>query len=468
MKKANTHPLRIVRCQNNLTTVKLAEEARVGASTIWRAEHNYAINAESRRRLCEYFGKTSQELGLLSTVEQQTLIDEDVSIEHLVPLLANRPQGELHLLQSINSAKKEISSDLSAPLHDQNGPWLLFEAQQLASLFEASWTLDAVLESLRIILQGMQAIPIGIRKTLLQAETHFDTKHISKEERAQLTAALDQSIKKSWQIFHTSSPRQVIVLGQTLLRLVQQTRQFLAPDIYPSFFSTICNLIGSGLYFQNDYAAAQQAHTKAFRVALEGHDLWNQAQSLNWQAIVSNASGHHQEAIHHLETALRFVEGQNDREYLRLRAHLLANWAYNASIIGDQFIMERKLEASAAFLEHLDPNEEFDLIRWHQMAGDCMLMNHQYTQAIHHLEQALAQLPAEWLERRILTLIPLAKAYAHKQERDASIAIAREAATAINAVASVMLQQRFTEYLRILNETFPSDKQVQDFIIDTQ
>ena len=97
-----------------------------------------------------------------------------------------------------------------------------------------------------------------------------------------------------------------------------------------------------------------------------------------------------------------------------------------------------------------------------------MLMNHQYTQAIHHLEQALAQLPAEWLERRILTLIPLAKAYAHKQERDASIAIAREAATAINAVASVMLQQRFTEYLRILNETFPSDKQVQDFIIDTQ
>src|ERR1700737_508394 len=52
MKKGEMHPLRTARCQHNLTIVELAEEAKVGASTIWRAEHHYSINAEYRRRLC--------------------------------------------------------------------------------------------------------------------------------------------------------------------------------------------------------------------------------------------------------------------------------------------------------------------------------------------------------------------------------------------------------------------------------
>ncbi len=70
MKKGEMHPLRIARCQHNLTIVELAEEAKVGASTIWRAENYYSINAESRRRLCTFFAMSPQELGLLGRAKQ--------------------------------------------------------------------------------------------------------------------------------------------------------------------------------------------------------------------------------------------------------------------------------------------------------------------------------------------------------------------------------------------------------------
>src|SRR5438552_6055202 len=79
MKKGEMHPLRIARCQYNLTIVELAEEAKVGASTIWRAEHHYSINAESRRRLCAFFGTHPQELGLLERAKQDLTFEPKCS-----------------------------------------------------------------------------------------------------------------------------------------------------------------------------------------------------------------------------------------------------------------------------------------------------------------------------------------------------------------------------------------------------
>lgn len=70
MRKAATHPLRTARTRYNLTIEQLAQETSMSTATIWRAEHNYSINAESRRRLCTYFGMTSQELGLAITPER--------------------------------------------------------------------------------------------------------------------------------------------------------------------------------------------------------------------------------------------------------------------------------------------------------------------------------------------------------------------------------------------------------------
>ena len=96
--------------------------------------------------------------------------------------------------------------------------------------------------------------------------------------------------------------------------------------------------------------------------------------------------------------------------------------------------MREKLEASAIFLEGLGPNEEFDLVRWHQITGNCLLAFKKYPAAIEHLEQSLAEQQPQWLARRLLTMVPLAEAYARQQERDASIATAQHIALLLPAV----------------------------------
>ncbi len=66
MSEKTIHPLRAMRAHFNLTQKRLAEETGVGTQTILRAEHNKPINAESRRLLCQYFGMSSEELGLVA------------------------------------------------------------------------------------------------------------------------------------------------------------------------------------------------------------------------------------------------------------------------------------------------------------------------------------------------------------------------------------------------------------------
>jgi transcriptional regulator with XRE-family HTH domain len=59
------HPLRTIREAHNLTREQLAREIGVGPATIKRAERWEPIGPDSRRRLCVFFGQTSEELGLL-------------------------------------------------------------------------------------------------------------------------------------------------------------------------------------------------------------------------------------------------------------------------------------------------------------------------------------------------------------------------------------------------------------------
>src|SRR5690348_8994766 len=93
MKATHPHPLRLARCRHNLTINQLAEEARVGASTIWRAEHAYPISAESRRRLCAFFGLTSQELGLVS--DRREKLDQTQEANHVfITPIPHRPAGD--------------------------------------------------------------------------------------------------------------------------------------------------------------------------------------------------------------------------------------------------------------------------------------------------------------------------------------------------------------------------------------
>ncbi len=481
MAQKRHHPLRNARSQRNLTIKQLAEAAKIGASTIWRAEHGYMIGADSRQRLCAYFSMTSRELGLAEpdppvspTTEPLDVAFPNVSIDipktltgGNAPLFILNPHLDLHPLLS---QQNTISSE------QQVSTWLTLGSCNLASLFDAGWTLEAILDSLRVTLQGVQGMPGPMRNTLLQmsgsALLHTIAQpvndHLSEEERYRLWQSLEKSIDEGWHLFHKAPPAQVLVVAQTLLTLVQQAHSFLPPDVRPSLYAATYNLLGASLLFQGHYGPARRAHEKAQIAALEGANLWAMAQSLNWQAIASQIRGHFQDAILSIEAALRLLGQREDVPSIRLRAHLLADWAYNSANLPEHTRLQEKLDASANMVRPLELNEEFDILQWQQIAGSCFLLRGKYNDAIHLLEQSLSQLPERWLVRHLLTLFPLAESYARAGEREASLEAGSRITALLEKVDAGMFHLRFGEYYQTLRATFPNDQRIHAFIVQTQ
>lgn len=373
------HPLRAVRQQRNLTIEQLAEGANVGASTIWRAEHGHAINAESRRRLCAYLGSTSQALGLVGY--------------------------ELPLTSTL-SADRDL-------------------------------------------------VPMSAKPGVLT-------------ERDLLVEELKASVSHVWQLFHTLPPAYVAVAARAQLTIVQQSRAMIPEDLCASLFAALYNLKGGTLFAQGQYAEAQRAHKKAYLMASEVADIWDMSQSLTWQAIVMTRYGSYNESIQCLEMALRLVGQRRDEQYLRLRAHLLADWAYNAALLDEQRMTYEKLDHSAKMLEGLGPNEEFDLAQWCQIAGNCALIRGDHRAAIAQFEASLRHIPASWQARRILSLLPLAEAYALYGERDRSLALADQAMALLQALHSTRLDERFVAFQRVLQQAFPTDQHVISYVGTTR
>lgn len=472
MDARGAHPLRMARYRQNMTIEQLAEAAQVGASTVWRAEHAYPINAESRRRLCAFLGITSEELGLVVDRREKDALASGPFVNSAARSYVPPSARTLPLPVGFQPVHESLYQQAKGFSEENIGIWLACTGSDLAALFDAGWTLESVLDSLRVVLQGVQGMTAPVRHLLFQAagaammsQAPLPTeKHLSPKERARLCDALRKSVAEGWQLFHTARPAHVLVVAQAQLYLLQQTHVFIEHDLRCSLYAALYDLIGAALLFQGHYTAAQRVYEKAYIAALEGGDIWNIAQSLNWQSVAANGDGHYAQAIRSIEAALRLLTDKHEEEFLRLKAHLLANWAYNASLLQDQVGMQEKLESSAGFLEGLGPHEEFDPARWHQISGSCLLILGKYPAAINHLEQSLAELPPQWLARHILTLAPLAEAYAHQHERDASIATAEHMARLLSAADSKMLNRRFLEYQQILSKTFPRDPRVRAFI----
>jgi transcriptional regulator with XRE-family HTH domain len=322
MKKGEMHPLRIVRLQRNLTIIDLAEEAKVGASTIWRAEHDYSINAESRRRLCSYLNMPPEDLGLLNHKKQNFTFEQESptprAFEDIFPpvYVTEKMPGIQLLMPSEGSDGRQNEQADTASVLEMSG---------LAALFDATWTLDTMLDALGIVFQGIQLLPTRLQHTLLlgmlsrkDATVLLIGKHASEEERSQVTEALNTSIVQSQQFCRTASPIQVLIAGQGLLYLLRQTQNFLSPESYHSFHEAITNLIGSALFFQEYSDSNTKISKKVYQVTLERPDIWKQAQSLNQKAVAANACGKYAEAIGFIETALRLLEGHEEKDYQRL------------------------------------------------------------------------------------------------------------------------------------------------------
>ncbi len=227
--------------------------------------------------------------------------------------------------------------------------------------------------------------------------------------------------------------------------------------------------MGAALYFQQRYKEAFYAHNRGYLAAIESHDTWNIAESLSWAAYIYQECNQHAKAIEAIQEALKIIGNRQDEASRRLKAHLFACWAENATMLHEKRTASEKLESSEALLNQLAPNEEFDRTKWHQQAGNCAMINGDYATAIRHFQEALGSLPQHWTLRHAITLVPLASAYARIGEREKSLEIADKAVPALTAMNATLMFQQFTNYIRHdLIEAYPRDSQVQSFVTITR
>lgn len=429
-----------------------------------------------REKLCTLYSTTADELGFIEVPEKKIKPEVELPIIHNgLPLFPNP-----HVIQhaSLNSpainaliySENDTSEVLESTL-------LSLSSKQLAHLTNLGWTSQDIIAALQVILQGEAVMAKMNRRQILQlgagmflsgiALPHHE--HPSAEERTQLSDAIGESIAASWTLFQNANNMQVLAVGQAQLTLLQQAHHTLYPSIRPMHYSGVYRLIGGALHFQDRYDEARQAHEKSYIAALEGGDLWNMAQSLSWQADGFKAQKEYSAALETIEGALRLMSQQDNLEAIRLRAHLLASGAEVAAYTGDSKVVQAKLAASEMLLQDLPPHEEFDAANWHQLAGTCALILEQYDEAITHLEHALKELPPQWILRQATALMPLALAYARKQERDSSLSIAQKASVAVNTINSPGLSRQFVGYIQQeLLGSFPTDTHIHAFVSDTQ
>ena len=407
-----------------------------------------------------------------SSPEDTTLVlekGEPLTVVQGVPVILLHADQAIDLLRDTSDATPE----------QKLGTLLALEANELATFFDEGWSIEDLLGTLRVVLQGAQAMPKFSRRTfgrkLLKLGTAAilsgipipEGRHISAEDLTKLHSALGESIAAGWNLFSTAGNAQVLAIGQAQLFLLKQNHSLLHPSVLPMFYSATYRLIGAALFFQQHYEEAHHEHNCSYMAALESADGWNMAQSRIWQAYGYQVRGRHAEAIQFIEAALRLTMEPNDETHRRLRSHLLALWAENATMLKEYTTadVQEKLEASLALLDGIAPNEEFDRAHWHQKAGNCALAIKDYPAAIRHFKEAQEELLPHLTMRQAVTLIPLAIAHARIGERDASLTIAKRAVPLISTLKAPLLNRQFVEYIRgDLLRLFPND--ARTFIAD--
>ncbi len=482
------HPLRVARVERGLTQEELAQEIGLGVSTIRRAEKWFPLNIKTQRILSNYFEKTPKELGLLGRCWTQGdgQVTSPVSnvfnpsthmqvVDAPAPLLhkaALSPQFTPIQAIDLLAAQPNIVTDEHA------GAWLALGSGHLAQLFEEGWSLENILNCLRVVMQGAQGIPAMTRRKLLQLSGEAmvsgidlsTIEHVSIDERAQLTDALGKSIAGGWAFFHKGklNVSQVIAVAQAQLVLIKQVEPLISPLDRSLFVSGVYRIIGAGLAFQGRYAESLRYHHSAHIAALESGDLPSTIQSL--LCIVNSYLGleRYADATQTIEMAFRLSEPQTDVVPVQSKAHILGCWAYNAMQQEEYVLAQKKLDEAAAYLDQISPNEEFDRATWLSLHGKYAFTARDYSTAIRYYEEALLELLPNWTVGKVLTLIPLIVAYACKRERDKGLAAAQNTLEALQLLNSSAMNKLFIESVeKALCAIFPQDKQIQTFLTQT-
>jgi tetratricopeptide (TPR) repeat protein len=362
------------------------------------------------------------------------------------------------------------------------GMWLALETSDLVTLLHEGWSIDEILEVLRVMLHGLQAMPRFSRRDLGRKLLYLGAsavvsnislpsgRSVSEEERANIHKALGESIAMAWALVQSANNAQVLAIGEAQLYLLQQCQSLLSPRIQASLCSPVYRLIGAALHFQGRYDAALDVHNKAYVAALECADQWNMAQTRSWQALALKEQRRYTEALEYIEAGLALVSEQRDDESIRTASHLLASGAEIASLLKDEKGVNRRLAASQELLAPLTSyHEEFDDIAWLGMGGVCALHLQQYDVAVNRLQQAVDMLPTQATLRLVTTLMPLVMAYAYAQEKDLSLTTAQKTLPLLHSMNAPGLTHQFIRYMtKVFSEAFPGDTHMEEFVVNVQ
>ncbi len=435
-----------------------------------RGEH--LPNLYYQRKLSLLYGKSLQELGFVITREAR-----DERAREPIPTSDRLPSRVSDPVQLTPHQAIDLFGELPhAPAEQQLGAWLALGAGDLATLFDEGWSLEEVLTSLRIVLQGVQAMPYISRRNFgrkfLELGTAAVIGHIplpmgkqsTAEERVRLAEALSASLIAGWRLFHTAGNAQVLAVGQAQLFLVQQSHALLPSRIRSGFYTSAYNLIGKASHLQVSYQEALEAHVNAHVAAMSTGDPWDAAQSLICQADSYQALNQHAAAIEAIEEALCLIGNPSDERRVRSKAQLLAAWTESALALKDWRIAEEKLERAGDLLDCLSPNEQFDRASWYQLAGKYAFAVGDYRQAIDSLETALTEVSPTWLIRRELILLPLLAAYTWEGDREACVATAEQAFSVVKIVNASTVNDLYATSLHGLLEAFPQDRDMRKFV----
>jgi transcriptional regulator with XRE-family HTH domain/tetratricopeptide (TPR) repeat protein len=282
---------------------------------------------------------------------------------------------------------------------------------------------------------------------------------LSPAARYVLTGIVSRNIEDAWKLFHTADTEHMLAVSTAQIHMVQRHQADLHPGALPKFYSAAYRLLGATYHRRGRYQEALLAHEQAYLSALEGAETYNMAQSRCWQAYGMQMVGRHADSLALMNMALRLVSNLPELAGGRLHCRLLTCVAMNAALVGDRKLAIEMLHACELLLDQLPgPHEEFDRSAWLESAGVCALRLGDVDAAVGQLQRALNDTPVHWTQRRALTTIGLAKAFAFQGERDATLAAAYELLPQLEAVRSRELVDQFLHYVNeVLLTSFPND-----------
>ncbi len=478
----NGHPLRVLRTQLDLSQKDLATKVGVSEATIIRAENGHRLSPKVRHLLCDYLGRTSEELGLMGRKREVIRpASPPPQAPQTIPSQAVSSQLQSWQTAHIKDAptftiRTEPSKAGSFSKPQQEQAWLTLGASSLGQLFNSGWSFDEILEAVKVILRGIEGMPIALRQQLLLSSLRnradsvpdITSLRLSEEEQVLLHSTLSESIVSNWKLFLSASNSQMLAHGQIQLSLLHQVHPFLYPSVRPYLYTGAYGLIGLALHFQNHNEEALRIYHNTYLSALATRDPWYIAQSLICQADVYLTLGMHTEALYVIKEAMDGL-GEINEEHKRAKAHLLSCWADVHMTTGEYTLAQKKLDEASRYLDTSTVTEEFDHSCWLQLAGKRAVMSGDYQQAIDYLEDALTANPPLWRVRHAGILIPLAIAYAREKEREKSFSIAQQVVPIIGTLNAPMLNTHFLNYLQDdIVKSFSYDSDIQNFLTEVQ